>query len=224
MSAAPTPQLDLALLESARAHIPVGLWTALKHKEQLFVAAYLADPEMRVEAAALAAGFRASGAGSNGTKMLRKPTVRAAVDVAIEARTKRIEVDADRVLREVDTVSLSTIEHYRLTEDGNIVLAEGAPADAMRAISSIKYRTVTQKDGSVERTAEFKLWDKPGTLRLSMQHRGMLVEKHEVKLPPGSGVLAVPVPPGDAQWRGGAEAQQAALAGRVKQAAPAEST
>jgi phage terminase small subunit len=215
---APAPILQLTLdnLEAARAQIPTGLWTALKHKEQLFVAAYLADPEMRVEAAALAAGFRASGAGSNGTKMLRKPTVRAAVDVAIEARTKRIEVDADRVLREVDTVSLSTIEHYRLTEDGNIVLAEGAPADAMRAISSIKYRTVTQKDGSVERTAEFKLWDKPGTLRLSMQHRGMLVEKHEIKLPPGSGVLAVPVAPSDAQWGAMVAAQQDALAGSAK--------
>ena len=203
--------------------MPSGLWEALKHREQLFVAAYLADPRLRAEAAAIAAGYSPTGAGSNGAKMLRKATVVAAVDAAVAARALRVVVDADRVLREVDTVSLSDITHYRLTDDGNVTLADGAPPDAMKSISSIRRKTRVETRGTLSTTSydvEFKLWDKPGTLRLSMQHRGMLIERHEVKLPPGSGVLAVPVAPSAAQWGAMAAAQQDGLRGAKESAAP----
>lgn len=223
------PQLSLDVLAGARAQVPSGLWEALKHREQLFVAAYLADPTMRKEAAAIAAGFKPSGAGSNGSKMLQKATVLAAVDAAVAARAARVVVDADRVLDEVDTVSLSSIEHYRLDETGNLSLAPGAPPNAMQAVASFDRtaRHIPQGKGEppiIEYTSKFKLWGKPETLRLSMQHRGMLIDRVEMKLPPGSGVLAVPVPPGDAQWAAGAEAQQRALAAiPPTAAAPSES-
>lgn len=205
------PQLSLDVLAGARAQVPSGLWEALKHREQLFVAAYLADPTMRKEAAAIAAGFKPSGAGSNGSKMLQKATVRAAVDAAVAARAARVVVDADRVLDEVDTVSLSSIEHYRLDETGNLSLAPGAPPNAMQAVASFDRESTVNRDGSVTYKAKFKLWGKPETLRLSMQHRGMLIERHEVKLPPGSGVLAVPTPLSAEQWQGVAAKQQDAL-------------
>ena len=35
------PQLTLDHLDAARARVPSGLWTALTHQEQLFVAGYL---------------------------------------------------------------------------------------------------------------------------------------------------------------------------------------
>jgi phage terminase small subunit len=205
------------MLDAARALIPSGMWTALKHREQLFVAAYLADPRMRGEAAAIAAGYAEKAAGSSATKILRKPTVRAAVAAAQEARVRRIEVDADRVLTEVDTLSLSCVTDYQMTEDGFVEPADGRSPEVMRAIKSIKRRVrfVKNPEGGFDREieTEFTLWDKPGTLRLSMQHRGMLVEKHEVKLPPGSGVLAVPVAPTAAQWGAMAAAQQDGLRG-----------
>lgn len=184
----------------------------LNARERLFVAALLADREMNQTNAAIAAGYKARAAKSIGSEVANRPHVRASIELAIADRERKAAVTADRVLEEVDTVSLSCVSHYRMSDVGELELTEDAPKDAMRAVSSIKRTIRTDKDGATTRTVEFKLWDKPGTLRLSMQHRGMLVEKVEVKLPPGSGVLAVPVPPGDAQWAAGAAAQQAALA------------
>jgi phage terminase small subunit len=176
-------QLTFAMLADAREDVGVGRWSALSHKEQLFVAALLSDPKLRQTQAAIAAGFAAKTAGRAGSRLANTPHIKAAIDAAMHARVSRINVTADRVLREVDTVSLSTIEHYTLTEDGQIKLAEGAPPDAMRAISGFKRKTrvIPQKDGEpiVEHDVEFKLWSKPDTLRLSMQHRGMLGEKPE---------------------------------------------
>jgi len=226
--AEPPAQLSLEMMADASAAIPVSLWTVCSLQERMFIASLLADPRMNQTAAAKACGSPATRAKKTGSEIALRPHVKAAIDAAIATRISRIEVKQDRVLREVDTVSLSNIEHYRLTDDGNVELAEGAPPDAMRAISGLKRKTrvIPQKNGEpiVEYDVEFKLWDKPGTLRLSMQHRGMLIERHEVKLPPGSGVLAVPVPPGDDQWAAGAAAQQAALAAiPPTAAAPSES-
>jgi phage terminase small subunit len=185
----------------------------LNHRERLFVAALLADREMNQTNAALAAGYSPRTAKGMGSEVANRPHVRAEIELAIAMRESVAAVTAERVLREVDTVSLSCVSHYRISDAGDLELTEDAPPDAMRAVASVKRRTRTDKDGSVTREVEFRLWDKPGTLRLSMQHRGMLIEKHEVKLPPGSGVLAVPVPPAADQWGAMAAAQQDALAG-----------
>jgi hypothetical protein len=211
----PSAQLTLPDLELAAAKVPTGLWVMLSHLEQSFVAALLADPKMEQKAAYLKAGGAVRGAKQGAHRMAQRPHVKAAIECAMAERAERAEVTVDRVLREVDTVSLSCVSHYRMTDDGHVEPTEDAPPDAMRAISSIKRRSrVLPNNRGVEYEVEFRLWDKPGTLRLSMQHRGMLIEKHEVTLPPGSGVLAVPLAPGDRQWAAGAAAQQADLASR----------
>jgi phage terminase small subunit len=218
---ADTPQLTLESLDATRARVPSGIWASLAHQEQLFVAGYLLTLN-QTKAARLAA-FPTRRLRQAGHEQMQKPHVRAAVEAAMAERADKAAVDAERVLEEVDTVALSCVTDYRMTEDGYVEPAEGRSPEVMRAIKSIKRRVrfVKNATGDVDREieTEFTLWDKPGTLRLSMQHRGMLVEKHEVTLPPGSGVLAVPVAPDAAQWGAMAAAQQDALQG-TKDAAP----
>lgn len=220
MPSAEPVQLTFEAIAKLRADIPTGLFVVLDHRRQMFVLHLLAQPGLNAAAAALAAGATKRRAKQSAHEWLAEPAVKAALDAAMTVRAQSVAVTAERVLREVDTVGLSDITHYRLDDEGNLQLADGAPPDAMRAVRSFKrkVRFVKARDGvgfDKEVESEFTLWGKPETLRLSMQHRGMLVEKVELKTPEGTGVLAVPLPPDAAQWAAGAAAQQTALVARA---------
>jgi hypothetical protein len=60
----------------------------------------------------------------------------------------------------------------------------------MRAVSSVKYRSRTDEDGNVTRECEFKLWDKPGMVKLAGRHLGIkgFFEKVELSGPDGGPV------------------------------------
>lgn len=174
-------QLTLDLLAHLRDEVGYAVLSALPHQEQLFVAHLLADPLMRQSQAAINAGYSRKRAKAAGSELMAKPGVKAAVEAAIAKRAAKIEVTAERVLREVDTVALSSIDHYEIDwERQRLTLAEGAPPDAMRAVASVKFKAVRRPGSPVEDVScEIRLWGKPETLRLAMQHRGMLIERHK---------------------------------------------
>ena len=55
------------------------------------------------------------------------------------------------------------------------------PAPARRAIASVKVRRYPHREDPTEtyELVEFRLWDKVAALRLALQHRGLLAERHE---------------------------------------------
>jgi phage terminase small subunit len=181
-----------------------------------FVAEYLID--LNATQAAIRAGYSEKSARAQGSRLLTKADVLAAIEQAQEARQARTEITQDRVLEELAVVGFSSVWDYAIDDDGNVMLTETARPEAIRAVSSIKRkrRVIKQEDGDdiVEVETEIRLWDKPGVLRLAGQHLGMFVEKREVTFPQGGGVLAVPIPVDAAQWAATAEAQQALLAAR----------
>ncbi len=70
-------------------------------------------------------------------------------------------------------MAFSDISHYMVGPDGRLTLAPGAPADAMKAVSSVKYKTFTTGRGESQETVhevEFKLWNKPEVLKLAGRH------------------------------------------------------
>jgi hypothetical protein len=98
-----------------------------------------------------------------------------------------------------------------------------SPTLAWRAVAGVKHKITTRQRGldvETTHTVEFRLWSKPDAIKMAGQHLAMFTEKHELTLPPGAGVLAVPVPIGAEQWGAMAVAQQAALASRPDTAAP----
>ena len=87
----------------------------------------------------------------------------------------------------------SDVTHYVFDEENfRLVLAEGAPPNAMRAVSGIKYRVRRDSEGGVERTCEFKLWDKPGMVRLGGKHVGVkgFADRVELANPDGTALAA----------------------------------
>ncbi len=84
------------------------------------------------------------------------------------------------LLNEIETLAHSNLEHYVITDEGQVTLAPGAPPDAMKAISSIRKKTRLYPDLSRTYEVWLTIWDKPGAIKMGCQHFGALTEKKEV--------------------------------------------
>lgn len=150
----------------------------LTPKQQRFVSEYLMD--LNATQAAIRAGYSQKTADAIGRENLGKPLIGAAIEAEKAKRAERTEITADRVLEELGLLAFSNIDHYRINPDDTVALAPGAPAAAIRAVASIKRRTIPQKSGvGPIKEVEIRLWDKPGPLKLAGQHVGILKDKVE---------------------------------------------
>jgi phage terminase small subunit len=166
-------------------------------REWAFAREYIID--LNGTQAVLRSGcFRVSSATSAATTaslLLRKPNVAAAVEVLQAQRASRVNMTADSVLHEMAALSHSDINNYIVDDDGRIQLREGAPANAMSAIKSVKHKKTIKEDdkGNVVIThdVEITLWDKPGSLKLMGRNVGLFPDKVEVSGPNGGPVQTV---------------------------------
>lgn len=117
-----------------------------------------------------------------GPRQLTRAEVAAAIAERQAQRAKAVGITQERVLAELEQLAFSNIAHYLQGDDGTVTLSPDAPANAMRALQSIKrtHRVSGRGHSREERwTVEVKLWDKPGPLKLAGQHVGLFVERHE---------------------------------------------
>jgi phage terminase small subunit len=120
------------------------------------------------------------------SRLLAKPNIQAELRDLVEARLERLDIDADKVLREVQRIAFSDIGDI-LDFTGDAVRMRSArqiPLRARRAIASIKGKRTrvrgTDPPQEVE-VIEFKLWNKLAALVKLMRHLGFL------DLTPGGG-------------------------------------
>lgn len=140
-------------------------------RQERFVLEYMVD--LNATQATIRAGYKAANANVVGPRLLTHPNVAAAIAKAAEKIAKKTGITSERVLVEAAALAFSDISNYIQDEHGYLALAPGAPADAMRAVASVKYRTFTTgsgKDVRITRECEFKLWDKPGMVKLAGKH------------------------------------------------------
>lgn len=205
-------QLTFAEIEAARADIPAATFSTLDHREQLFVAAYLADPAMNGAAAARRAGYAKGRANRTASQKLNDPRIKDSLDAAKKARLERLKFEQDDVLRELAVLIKSNVRDFEVGEDGNLRLRDGVDERAWKAVASVKHRTRITEDG-LTREVEYRLWDKNAALRMAGEHYGLYKQRLEHSGEVRAGVLAVPVPLDADQWAAAAKAQQATLTG-----------
>lgn len=150
----------------------------LKPKWRLFADLYLLSLNLRQ--AALGAGYSDKTALTASRKLLARPEIKAYVEAAIEARAARLALRADRMLAELKAVALSSLDHYEIDEQGRVCVKDGAPPEAMAAVSQVRRHVRVLPDGSTEVRTEIKLWDKPAALALALKHLGQLVDRVDV--------------------------------------------
>lgn len=129
--------------------------------------------------AAIRAGYSAGTANEQAVFLLADLSVAAAIAIAQAQRAARVNVKADAVLHEMSLLANSSIEHYQVDHLGNLTAAPGAPEGAMRAVQSVKKTMRVDKDDNMTVTVEFRLWDKPGTLKLMGRHIGLFPDRTE---------------------------------------------
>ncbi len=154
-----------------------------------FVREYLVD--LNGQRAAERAGFAPRTARITASKLLTLPNVKVAVEAGKAKRAAKTDITQEKVLGELTILAHSNVDDYAMDESGRLVPAEGRGPEVMRAVSSVKYRTRTVGAGEsaqVVREVEFRLWDKPGTLKLEGRHVGLF--PNEVKLSAGQETLA----------------------------------
>lgn len=153
--------------------------TLLNPRQRRFVEEYCLD--FNATAAYSRSGFKSKAGMSTSvcaSQLFKHPNVRAAVRLRLDALTEIAGLKLVELLEEIKLIATSDISHYR-TNGPSVILAEGAPANAMRAISSIEH-TCVEKEGSTEYRTKIRLWDKNAAIVQAGKYLGVFPERHRV--------------------------------------------
>lgn len=160
-------------LELAEQEAELAIGSDLTYRQRRFVEEYVVD--LNGSQAARRAGYAHAGVAA--ARFFASPKIALAIEKALATRSARIAMTREQVLAEMAILAESRLEHYIITDDGQLRPAPGAPDGVMGAVQSIKRRVTikTDKEGNEFKTydVEFKLWDKPTPLRLMGKHVGL---------------------------------------------------
>ena len=151
-------------------------------KQERFVKEYMID--LNTTQAAIRAGYSEKTAEQQGYQLLQNTSVSAAVAKAMKKRGDKLEITADRVLKELALIGFANMEDFiRITDEGDaFVCLSGLTREQAAAISEITvedYMDGRGDDARDVRRTKFKLSDKRAALVDIGKHLGMFVSKHE---------------------------------------------
>jgi phage terminase small subunit len=155
---------------------------ALAPKQARFVDEYPID--VNAKAAAIRAGYSPKTAQEQGSRLLSNVKIRQAIDERILARSKRTEITADTVLRELLRLARVDIgEAFK--PDGSLKSIHDMPEDVRRAIAGVEVDELFHGHGQdreqIGYTRKVKFWDKTRALELLGRHLKLFVDKIEVE-------------------------------------------
>lgn len=166
-------------------------------KQQLFVAEYLVD--LNATQAAIRAGYSPATAEQQGCRLLRNVQVKAAVDEQTAQRAGKLEITAERVLRELALIGFANMSDYmRVGADGDPFLdfsdLSREQAAALSEVTVEDFKDGRGEDARDVRRVKFKLADKRAALVDLGRHLKLFTDKVEHSgsvLPPGFAVKLV---------------------------------
>lgn len=161
----------------------------LTARQMAFAVEYLID--LNGTQAAIRAGYSANGASVTGTRLLSDPSVAAMIEKAKAQRLTRTKITQDQVLNEMALLAMASVDHFFVDDLGHLRPKPDAPEGIMAAIASVKRTVRIDEDDNITFTVEFKLWDKPGTLKLMGKHVGLFPDRMEHVGPNGGPIETV---------------------------------
>lgn len=147
-------------------------------KQERFVEEYLSD--LNATQAAIRAGYSEKTAYEIGHQNLKKVEVQAALQTAFAARSERVQIDQDWVLRRL--AAIASIDVRKLfAADGTLRPIHELPEEVAGAISSVEIvkRRAGDEDGP-EYLHRVRSWDKVKALELLGKHLRMFSDRVEV--------------------------------------------
>ena len=98
---------------------------ALNRRQALFVAEYLKD--LNASAAARRAGYREKSAFRCGVENMQKPAITDAIAAAMQERSERVQITADKVLTDIEEIKADAMRQAS-DKDGNLSMVNHAAA------------------------------------------------------------------------------------------------
>lgn len=98
---------------------------ALNRRQALFVAEYLKD--LNASAAARRAGYSEKSAFRCGIENMQKPAIAAAIAAAMQERSDRVQITADKVLSDIEAIKADAMREAS-DKDGNLAMVNHAAA------------------------------------------------------------------------------------------------
>ena len=141
-----------------------GRGETLTARQTRFVAEYAAD--FNATRAALAAGYAPSLAQQHGSRLLKRPAIRRALDRTSAALVDRSGLDPARVLREIGRIAFSDIGRL-FDGNGRLKPLGEVDPDTRAALHSLRIR-----EHAGRRRIRARLFDKTRALRLLFRHFG----------------------------------------------------
>lgn len=149
--------------------------TKITEKQRLFISEYQVD--FNGTKAVIRAGYSPKRASEMAYQLLQIPTVRQALDRAMEERLRKIGVHADRVLTEIARVAFSDLRKL-YNEDGSLKLPSEWDDDEAAAIAGVEVLEEFSGRGEdrtlVGFTKKVRVFDKIKALELLSKHLGII--------------------------------------------------
>lgn len=154
----------------------------LNPKQQRFVREYLLS--LNATQAAVKAGYSVSTADSQGSRLLKHVEVKAAIASGGARLAEKHDLNADRVLGEIDHLAHSDLLDAFDPADGTLRALQSMPVNVRRAIASIEFTELFEGASGEKfvagRIVKLKLWDKPKALEMQGRHLKLFTDKVEV--------------------------------------------
>lgn len=155
-------------------------------RQQRFVHEYIKD--RKPGPAAIRAGFTKKNARVQGFNLLQIPHVRAAIDKALAAQEKRLDLSADRTLQEIAKLAFANIRGA-FNDDGTLKDIKDIPPEIMSVIAGIDVDELFEGRGSgreqIGVSKRIKTHSKTEALKMLGQYHKLFTEKHELSGPGG---------------------------------------
>lgn len=162
----------------------------LTAKQKAFVQEYLID--LNATQAAIRAGYSEDTATEIGYENIRKPHIKKAIDKAMEERSKRTEITADRVLQELAHIAFDDIKNYLSYRTEKTVVGTdddtGKPIFDYKTIVELKdsdaidTRSIAEISTGPNGVFRFKQYCKDTALINIGKHLGMFTEKLQAEI------------------------------------------
>ena len=153
---------------------------ALKNpKHERFCLEYVKD--LNATQAAIRTGYSGKTAQEQGSRLLSKVMVAGRVTELQAKLTDKLEITAERVLRETARLAFSDPRKY-FNADGTLKRLVDLDDDAAAALASFESveKAIPGGEGETEEVRKFKIWDKPSALGMLGKHLNLFTEKLEI--------------------------------------------
>lgn len=159
----------------------------LTDSQERFVQEYVVD--LNGTQAAIRAGYSADTAREQASRLLTNVAIQSAIKEEKEKYAKLVQIEAYRVIRELVTLAFSDVTKFSYDrKTGAVIASPDSPADATRAIASVK-RKIRYGAAGEEHEVDIRLWSKTEALKLLGQYLSLFEKGASPDATPGVLVL-----------------------------------